>query len=176
MFACECPPCLARWQKQPLTGVNQAEHIEKLKSQLIAGGKKPVPMESSEGEDEEVRGDGARNPRPSRPSAHPSEPPDVPSSHPPAETPLFGVPRVQKPELRPFQQTVLELLEQPSDGRTIYWIHEPEGGSGKNKVLVPWMKKHHGSLTLQALYSLNERSLYSFGSSGGVAREEPSYM
>ena len=35
-----------------------------------------------------------------------------------------------------------------SDGRTIHWVWEPEGGSGKNKVLVPFLMEQHGALLL----------------------------
>ena len=56
---------------------------------------------------------------------------------------------VSEPVWRPWQRDLLNLIEPTSDGRTVFWVHEPEGGSGKSKVLVPHLEKHHGALVIQ---------------------------
>lgn len=33
---------------------------------------------------------------------------------------------------RPWQQDVIDLLAQPADSRTIYWVYEPSGNAGKS--------------------------------------------
>lgn len=33
--------------------------------------------------------------------------------------------------LRPFQQKIIDIINQPADDRTIYWVYDPEGNTGK---------------------------------------------
>lgn len=54
----------------------------------------------------------------------------------------------QEPEWRPFQQSILDLLAQPSNGRTIYWVWEEGGFTGKSKVMVPYLEEHYDALTI----------------------------
>lgn len=50
--------------------------------------------------------------------------------------------------MKPFQHSILNLIDQPSDGWTIHWIHEPQGGLGKSKGLVPYLEEHKGALVI----------------------------
>lgn len=50
--------------------------------------------------------------------------------------------------LWPWQQFIKESIEKPPDDRTILWIYDPQGNSGKSK-LAKYLQFHHDVLTLQ---------------------------
>lgn len=49
-------------------------------------------------------------------------------------------------ELYEWQKSVLTIIEQPPDDRTIHWIWEPEGCSGKT-TLIKYILKHYDEAT-----------------------------
>lgn len=61
---------------------------------------------------------------------------------PPPNDPLEGL------ELRPFQKFVLKLLEENPDSRTIYWIYDEYGNTGKTYLAKSLSINHPGSTTM----------------------------
>lgn len=49
---------------------------------------------------------------------------------------------------KPFQQQIIDMIAKDSDGRKIVWIWEHQGGTGKSKVLVPYLQEHRGALVI----------------------------
>jgi len=51
--------------------------------------------------------------------------------------------------LKPFQKSLVDKVTgPPSDGRKILWPWEPAGGTGKSKVMSPYLQEQHDALLL----------------------------
>ena len=62
---------------------------------------------------------------------------------------------MDKPNRRPFQQSIVDLIMDPTetyflepDDRTIYWLYDPPGSSGKSKV-SKWFLHHYEAETAE---------------------------
>lgn len=51
--------------------------------------------------------------------------------------------------LRPWQQDLLQKLQQPPDSRTIYWYWSEQGNVGKS-FMATYLARNHGALTLSS--------------------------
>lgn len=50
-------------------------------------------------------------------------------------------------ELRPWQQTVIDILKQPVDKRAIHWFYDREGKKGKSELFI-YLIKHYKCIAL----------------------------
>lgn len=68
---------------------------------------------------------------------------------------------------RPWQQSLINTLEQPADDRHIIWIHDPTGGIGKTR-LARWLVDHknafytNGGKSIDITYSYNHQPIVIF--------------
>lgn len=68
---------------------------------------------------------------------------------------------------RPWQQSLINTLEQPSDDRHIIWVYDPDGGIGKTR-LARWLCDHknafytNGGRSIDITYSYNHQPIVIF--------------
>jgi hypothetical protein len=79
--------------------------------------------------------------------------------------PKEKTPRVQLMEekgLRPFQQTIVDLMKQPANDRSFYIIYDPKGNAGKSSLLQ-YLHYYDIAFDLQPFGSVKEMMQYAYG-------------
>jgi len=70
-------------------------------------------------------------------------------------------------QFRPWQQSLINTLQQPADDRHIIWVYDPEGGIGKTR-LSRWLVDHmdafytNGGRSIDITYSYNHQPIVIF--------------
>lgn len=69
---------------------------------------------------------------------------------------------MEKQGLRPFQQTLVDLMRKPADDRSFYILYDPKGNAGKTSLLQ-YLHYHDIAFDLQPYGSVKEMMQYAYG-------------